>query len=280
MVTFRRSPFGGCGIPGHQRHGDVFGLHDRCSTAIHLQLEHAGPNRHSKMALGRQKPTWSMANQWPQLRKVRTDIMILCCHHATQKLHQDLQKWCWFFQCCLVGIIPISSAPIHCWWSHRSIQTPGGQHSRPSTAGSKGSYSAGHRADDSPRDSTRSTNRNQPDRLGNARSSHAKPLSEVQWNSSMKFSVSTVIHLESSGSRRNTAPNLWQNHAVWHIKSTAWSGSPDGQVLNRASFRHSLWPIPAFKGTPSEVFHQSSRFIELVLKLGYLVFLVDMIDYR
>ena len=179
MVTFRRSPFGGCGIPGHQRHGDVFGLHDRCSTAIHLQLEHAGPNRHSKMALGRQKPTWSMANQWPQLRKVRTDIMILCCHHATQKLHQDLQKWCWFFQCCLVGIIPISSAPIHCWWSHRSIQTPGGQHSRPSTAGSKGSYSAGHRADDSPRDSTRSTNRNQPDRLGNARSSHAKPLSEV-----------------------------------------------------------------------------------------------------
>jgi isochorismate synthase EntC len=96
----------------------------------------------------------------------------------------------------------------------------------------------------------------------------------------MKFSVSTVIHLESSGSRRNTAPNLWQNHAVWHIKSTAWSGSPDGQVLNRAGFRHSLWPIPAFKGTPSEVSHQSSRFIELVLKLGYLVFLVDMIDYR
>ena len=117
-------------------------------------------------------------------------IMILCCHHATQKSHQDyqdLQKRCWFFQCRLVGIIPISSAPIHCWWSHRSIPTPGGQHSRPSTAGSKGSYSAGHRADDSPRGSTRSTNRNQPDRLGNSRSSLTRSLS-VKYNENHPWS--------------------------------------------------------------------------------------------
>jgi len=37
-------------------HGD-----DENMAAIHLQLENAGPNRHSKMALGRQKPP----EAWP-----------------------------------------------------------------------------------------------------------------------------------------------------------------------------------------------------------------------
>ena len=91
----------------------------------------------------------------------------------------------------------------------------------------------------------------------------------------MNFSVVPVIHLEVEDQKYR--PNLWQNHAVWHIKSTAWSGSPDGQVLNRASFRHSLWPIPAIKGPP-KFLTNPSRFMELV-KLGYLVFLMDVIDY-